>query len=94
MDPPDREKLKEIKEIISLSTESPARFAETSLIEQALRVFDLNCLMTYGFECRRSDYSPEAVRRFLRTRMRHYDLDLPHNPLFGKPPGDWPEHDA
>jgi hypothetical protein len=21
--------------------------------------------------------------------MHHYDLDLPHRPLFGTPPGDW-----
>jgi hypothetical protein len=92
MNPPDSEKLKEIKEIVSLSTERPSRFSDINLIDLALRIFDVSCLATYGFECRRSDYAPDAVRKFLRDRMRHYDLDMPHRPLFGKPPGDWPDY--
>jgi hypothetical protein len=40
---------------------------------------------------RRPDVEPRAIRAFLRDRMHHYDLDLPHRPLFGTPPGDWPE---
>jgi hypothetical protein len=89
--PPDSDKLNEIKEIISLFTEPPSRFANAGLIEQALRIFDATVLMSHGFHCRRSDYKHEAVRNFLRNRMRHYDLDIPHQPLFGKPPGNWPD---
>jgi hypothetical protein len=92
--PPSKEKMKEAEEIITLSIESPYRFANEKLIEHALFVFDITCLSTYGFECRRVDYDPAAVRSFLRHRMRHYDLDLPHRPLFGKPPGEWPDYGA
>jgi hypothetical protein len=91
-DCPSKERLKEVEEIITLSIERPSRFANNKLIEEALRLSDVTCLPTYGFECRRADYSPDAVRSFLQHRMRHYDLDLPHRPLFGKPPGDWPEY--
>jgi len=83
--------MEQINDIISLSVESPTRFANEQHIEQTLRIFDVNTLRTYGFEYRRRDYRPEAVQTFLRLRMKHYDLDLPHQPLFGKPPGDWPE---
>ena len=92
LDQPGKERMKEAEEIITLSIERPSRFANEGLIEQALGIFDVTCLRTYGFECRRADYDPAAVRSFLRHRMRHYDLDLPHRPLFGKPPGDWPEY--
>ena len=47
-------------------------------------------LITYGFEPRRRDFKPEIVEKFLIERMRHLDFDLPHKPLFGEPPGDWP----
>jgi len=88
---PSTQQMEQINDIISLSVESPTRFANEQHIEQTLRIFDVNTLRTYGFEYRRRDYRPEAVQTFLRLRMKHYDLDLPHQPLFGKPPGDWPE---
>ena len=51
----------------------------------------VTALITYGFEPRRKDFKPNAVEKFLRERMRHFDFDLPHDPLFGDPPGNWPE---
>lgn len=48
-------------------------------------------LPTYGFEMRRSDFKPAVIEKFLRERMNHFALDLPHKPLFGEPPGDWPD---
>lgn len=50
----------------------------------------LYVLPTYGFNVRRHDIYPQALEEFLRVRMRHFDFDLPHNPLFGDPPGNWP----
>jgi hypothetical protein len=47
-------------------------------------------LNSYGFEPRRVGLKADVVRKFLRERMRHYDLDIPHMPLFGEPPGEWP----
>lgn len=48
-------------------------------------------LRSYGFDFRRKDVKPEVVEDFLRRRMRHFDLDLAHDSLFGEPPGNWPE---
>jgi hypothetical protein len=89
-----KRELDELKRVIGSLVERPARFAEEELIRRTLMIFDMSCLASYGFEGRRSDYDPKAVRNFLRDRMRHYDLDLPHQPLFGKPLGDWPDYNA
>ena len=50
----------------------------------------LSCLRAYGFECRNPRINDATVEKFLRQRMRHFDLDIPHTPMFGRPPGDWP----
>lgn len=47
-------------------------------------------LKGYGFVLRRGLVKPSVVERFLRERMRHFAFDLPHQPLFGNPPGSWP----
>ena len=56
-----------------------------------LKLHSVLALKTYGFELRRKDLKPEVVEKFLRQRMKHFDFDLPHKPLFGKPPGNWPK---
>jgi hypothetical protein len=94
MEPPPKEQMEQLAEIITLSTERPARFASERLIENALHIFDATTLRTYGFDCRRQDYRFEAIQTFLRLRLKQYDLDFPHQPLFGKPPGTWPDLDA
>lgn len=48
------------------------------------------CLEPYGFQCRNPRLGHKAVEKFLRERMRHYELDIPHAPMFGRPPGNWP----
>lgn len=50
----------------------------------------MTCLQAYGFECRNRRVNDAAIEKFLRDRMRHFDLDIPHTPMFGRPPDDWP----
>jgi hypothetical protein len=65
------------------------RFMEQDM-EMYLTMHGVTVLSTYGFELRRPDINPEVVEKFLRCRMNHFEPDLPHSPLFGEPPGDWP----
>jgi hypothetical protein len=83
--------VKTVSEIVEFSVESPDRIA--GALEELTHMFEISdatCLNTYGFELRRPDVRPEVVRRFLRKRMRHYDLDLSHEPLFADGGGTWP----
>jgi hypothetical protein len=50
----------------------------------------LICLRAYGFQPRNRRMKDKVVEKFLRERMRHFDLDIPHAPMFSRPPGDWP----
>lgn len=86
-----RDTVRMVSEIIEHSIEPPERIVASK--DDLARMFDmadLTCLKTYGFELRRPDVKPDALRRFLRERMRHYDLDLPHEQLFGGSDGAWP----
>ena len=56
--------------------------------------FDMHimpCLITYGFEPRGSMVDLVALTKFLRDRMRHFEHDIPHPPMFGRPPAPWPK---
>ncbi|MGH8095001.1 MAG: hypothetical protein ACREIF_16265 [Chthoniobacterales bacterium] len=59
--------------------------------EFAFTMHAVTCLARYGFEQRTAAMRPELAVNFLRDRMRHFDLDIPHQPMFGLPLGDWPE---
>lgn len=50
----------------------------------------LTCMRRYGFESRGIGMNAFVVEKFLRERMRHFELDIPHAPMFGRPPNDWP----
>lgn len=50
----------------------------------------MTCLQAYGFEPRNRRVNDATIEKFLRDRMRHFELDIPHAPMFGRPPGDWP----
>lgn len=56
-----------------------------------MTMHSLVVLESYGFELRRRQFKPEVLEGFLRERMKHFELDLPHKPLFGEPPGNWPD---
>lgn len=80
-----------LTEIVHRTTEPVQRFLDAGHeMEIAHTVFDATCLRSYGFEFRRHDFHPDAVRAFLRDRMRHYELDMQHTQLFGEPPGELP----
>ena len=56
-------------------------------------IFELTALRSAGFELRVSPIDPELARTFLRERLDFHAFDLPHAPLFGRPPGSWPTLD-
>lgn len=70
----------------------PASFFYGDHFSQQVSAHILSSLRTYGFTCRRTDFQPEAVEKFLRERMRHFEFDLKHEQLFGDPPGAWPNN--
>ncbi len=82
--------LEEIGTRLDNTTYPTWRFAD-ELISVQMKAHSLHALVTYGFEPRRADFKPEVVERFLQERMKHFDFDLPHDPLFGEPPGAWPD---
>jgi hypothetical protein len=54
----------------------------------------ITCLQPYGFEDRGVRLATAPVIKFLRERMKHFDLDIPHSPMFGRPPAGWPKFTA
>lgn len=51
----------------------------------------LACLESYGFAPRPGRIDDDAMLRFMKDRLNFFELDLPHVPMFGNPPGDWPD---
>ena len=68
----------------------PSKVFERKLMEMMFTNHNLAVLRTYGFEPRRAEVDDKAIEAFLRERMRHFEFDLDHLPIFGRPPGDWP----
>jgi len=58
--------------------------------DMTFKMHALTCLRTYGFEERTRTVQPAAIVKFLRDRMRHFDLDIPHTPMFSGPNVPWP----
>jgi len=58
--------------------------------ERARITFLSTVLITWGFHPRLQVVEPAVIEAFLRHRMRFFELDFPHDPLFDSPPGDWP----
>jgi len=67
-----------------------ADFLKPDALDAQLKVQMFSSMKAYGFELRRSDISMDAVEKFLRERMNHFTIDIEHEPLFGTPPGKWP----
>lgn len=58
--------------------------------EMCLNVTNMTILKTWGFEYRKEAFRPQVVERFLIERMRYFEIDFPHSPLF-RPNGTWPD---
>jgi hypothetical protein len=86
----DHKKFLELKDMIR-NTVYPTSLFHKENMDMQIKLHAVYVLSTYGFELRRSDIKPEVIENFLRERMKHFDYDLPHKPLFGEPPGEWPE---
>jgi hypothetical protein len=87
--PQDRERSRFLYEELKEVVIPPDEF-EGPGFELAYKMHALTCLTVYGFEAR-IGVMPDMVMKFLRERMRHFDLDIPHKPMFGKPPAGWPD---
>lgn len=68
----------------------PASVFDGSEWEMSFTMHAITCLATYGFEPRTAVMHPDLAVKFLRERMRHFELDIPHQPMFENPLGDWP----
>jgi hypothetical protein len=92
---PEEDTPENLKRVVLSLEQSPGVYPARRFLARDLdlhvRVHALTALPSYGFRLRRRDVKPEVVERLLRERLRHYDLDLPHEPMFGEPPGAWPE---
>ncbi|MDB6030903.1 MAG: hypothetical protein JWM16_1241 [Verrucomicrobiales bacterium] len=67
----------------------PAKHFLTPELDTMFVTHGLTCLARLGFEVRLG-VSSQPVLKFLRERMRHFELDIPHAPMFGSPPSAWP----
>jgi len=88
-DEKEKQKVIELRESIHDAVYPTERFLGPDL-DLHVKAHSIYALKSYGFEMRRRDFKPEVVEKFLRERMKHFDFDFSHNPLFGDPPGDWP----
>ena len=89
----DRDEVRELANLIQ-GVVYPANLFLGDQFEGNINIFNFTCLRTYGFQLRQNIITPkiaDSIERFLRDRMNHFKLDIPHNPLFGKPPGEWPK---
>jgi hypothetical protein len=89
----DREEFNELVNLLQ-GVVYPTNLFSGDEFEEHIKAFNFTCLRTYGFDLRQSTITPEIadnIERFLSDRMNLFKLDLPHNPLFGKPPGEWPK---
>lgn len=59
-------------------------------MDRNLSLHAMTCLQNYGFMLRNRRVKPEVVEKFLRDRMMHFALDIPHDPMFRNPIGNWP----
>jgi hypothetical protein len=84
-----RNKYLELSNMLQNTVYPTNKFLEN--MDLQIKFHSILALNTYGFELRRKDFKPDVVEKFLRERMRHFDFDLPHKPLFGEPPGSWPK---
>jgi hypothetical protein len=62
----------------------------TSQLDEMFEVHAMTCLARQGFELRGPISGVSAIK-FLRDRMRHFELDVPHPQMFVRPPGEWPD---
>jgi len=68
----------------------PERLFTVELMEEMLSIQKATVLASWGFEFRTGSMDVGGLERFLRERFPVYEVDLPHKPMFGDPPGDWP----
>lgn len=88
--PGDQDNVLKLETLVGKTIYPADRFLGKDMDLQ-IQMHSLFVLPSYGFSARRRVFEPEVVEKFLRERMRHFDFDLSHPPLFGVPPGGWPK---
>ena len=76
-----KEVLTNFKEDENFQPYGVSKFAEKEL-QFHLRMSLLASCKGMGFEFRRRDIKPEKIEKFLRIRMKFFDLDIPHEKYF------------
>ena len=84
----DRDKFFEISKQLKDIVYPPETILQS--LDDQIKMLSVQSLPVYGFELRRRDVKPEVLEKFLRERMMHFSHDIPHDPLFGDPVGNWP----
>lgn len=69
----------------------PAYLFTEGQMRRAFAMQPPNILQSWGFEFRTGDFRLGTLEWFLRKRLPVFAYDAPHRPMFGEPPGDWPE---
>ncbi len=89
LNPPSQDQFRAMQDRIQNNSYPAWRFVEENF-DTAIMMHNVACLQSYGFELLRPDIKPPVIEAFLRHRMKHFEFDIEHPPMFGDPPGDWP----
>jgi hypothetical protein len=66
------------------------RFVDKVTFERSVLGHLHSALKACGFDLRYARVDNDLVTAFLKDRLGFFDIDYPHKPLFGNPPGEWP----
>jgi hypothetical protein len=82
--------------VVALSTELkdvliPVECFLGEKFERYFTVHLFTCMKQWGFEGRGAGYEVKVIEKFMRERMKHFDTDVEHAPMFVRPPSWWPK---
>lgn len=86
--PESLRKVAELNRTLPQTVYPTEKFLGDSLVP-VFKLHALTCAAGYGFTPRVPPDN-DVIIRFLRERMKHFDLDVPHDPIFREPFGVWP----
>jgi hypothetical protein len=69
----------------------PAHLFTEGQMRRAFAMQPASILESWGFDLRTKDLRPGKLEWFIKQRLPVFAYDPPHEPMFGEPPGDWPD---